>query len=515
MSLGNLPNEVLLHILSFLLPKNLRSSRRNHVLTALLHSIGSANKHLRKVLIHHLSQHYQMFKAVDLGPVRSPATIAWLPLRVSPGEPSHSRYWWFYVGPDWDDLPSVHFQEAWLKRTQTVSIKSLAIDLRIRHFPRVLNPRLWNKLHVLQWVKSAAVLARIASSVTDLEALHIRMPSQSDEFSLLEVILSNNRKLKDVIIEVDSTLSPQFFPRAVLNLDACTTPGESYAKLDRFIVRAPSAEVQVVDDGPLLERLSNAQEVIVAAYKLKAFTSCWQWVLNLMLAAPRIEKLEVAAAVGNEDAFTAFVTLVTAHLPHLANLIVDLPEVDSRFLRFLDAPVLKYLHVRSATPFDEYGPCPPLHFPSLIFLNVWCSCPVAIRFATAGLPREAYLHSLNAEANDEDPYYDEFPLRLALVPAQHTTDSTPPGSPTLRFQSSARATSPPLPPLPLFMTELSQPATLDAPFEDSSSEDEDEQDGASIVFSNSEEQGFSAGGSHFLRRSPIPQRISKRTRRFT
>ncbi|KAE8218517.1 hypothetical protein CF319_g7627 [Tilletia indica] len=253
-------------------------------------------------------------------------------------------------------------------------------------------------------------------SMTDLETLHIRMPSQTEEFAIVQEIISVNPHLRDVAIEADCALSVTSFPRAVFDMDKISDSRQTYDTFDRFVLRAPSIEVVMNDTHSFLRRLRGSHELRIAAYKFNTHLPGWQWVLTVMQHLPTLSGLEIAHVFENTKVSPVYVNLVTADLPNLLDLTLELPEGDARLLRLVHAPILRFLRVRTLTCVDAYGACPELHFPSLVFVNVWCSRPVGVRFSTLGIPWRTYRPHLTRTANDRDDYSGPFPAWIGNSP---------------------------------------------------------------------------------------------------
>ncbi|KAE8233503.1 hypothetical protein CF326_g1464 [Tilletia indica] len=206
-------------------------------------------------------------------------------------------------------------------------------------------------------------------------------------------------------------------PPSVLSLGNWFWGGQGPAHLDRLVIRAPSCEVSIWDAEPLFGRLGAAAEVRIAALALQVVGDALQWATHLVRSAPLLHTLEIAATRGNRShPFRSPIggssPLRPIALPHLVHLALDLPAVDARFLRAIHAPELQELHIQTRERMDAFGTVPPLHFPSLSFVKIGCSCSVVRRLEVLGLPRTSYSHLLTSVENENQDFDGDFIARI-------------------------------------------------------------------------------------------------------
>ncbi|KAE8218685.1 hypothetical protein CF319_g7484 [Tilletia indica] len=452
--LAELPTEILVIILADVVAEAASPTAHGPDVPPLidvLHSFAAISRKARLAVGHYLAFRFRIFRVPEQH-IHHTSQTAWLPFLPSRWGQEFHPYFLSHLGAEWDQLPSIQLQTLWFDRVRSLPTREIQVDVRVKDFAGPGSARVWNRQHAPQWIRSSALLTRISICTTTLERIHVRMGCQTEQFRIVEHILSANPSLKDVIIEADCALSPTSFPRAVFNLDNITrTAAGSYQDLDRFVIRAPGIELVMSNSAALFQRLGTCAEFRIAVFKLRSPLPAWQLVHSLMLAAPGLTGLEVAYPFEQGSNGLDASNLGTARVVQLVDLTLDLPEVDSRLLNLLDAPNLRFLRVRTMAPFNGHGSCPPSHFPGLEFVNVWCSCPVGVRFRTLGIPREHYASNLTRSAN----HRDHFPHPFPAVMHRSDVDTSETGLGPLHVsQATTETTNTSLRVMPIFMTEL-------------------------------------------------------------
>ncbi|KAK0525247.1 hypothetical protein OC834_005243 [Tilletia horrida] len=360
-----------------------------------IQTIGSINTRFRAATQHVLSRRFEMLvpaASAALSNSRA-ASAAWIPyIRPEPG--NVAAYWRGRLGPDFDQVPSLAFQAAWIRRCLPNTLKVLSLDLRVTRFDTIGQARTWNALQAPQWINSSAILARIAGTTFKLEAMHVRISSQGEQLAFMQEIVRSNPKIKSLIIEVDSALDIVPAERPVIQLDRYFNPDRKFTLLERFVLRAPACEVVITPDSPLLSRLAEATEVRIAAYRLEVAGQPWQWCPELLRACPLAKQVELAASRGNSYGQDPPILVPSANMPELLDLTLDMPEVDGRLLRRINAPSLARLRINTRARIDTWGKVNMWHFPALSWVRISCYSPVAARLEVLGLPRSSYSRSL-------------------------------------------------------------------------------------------------------------------------
>ncbi|KAK0528017.1 hypothetical protein OC842_004680 [Tilletia horrida] len=405
-TLSDLPGEVLVrvvnqHLASLSDEDNPREWLRQ------IQTIASINTRFRAATQHVLSRHFQMLSPAASAPLPNDraASAAWLPyIRPEPG--TVTAYWRGRLGPDFDQVPSLAFQAAWIQRCLPNTIKMLSLDLRVARFDTIGEARTWNALQAPQWINSSAILARIAGTTSELEAMHVRISSQEEQLAFLQDIVRSNPLIKSLVIEVDSALDIVPAVRPVIQLDRYFCSERKFIPLERFVLRAPACEVVSTPNSPFLKRLAEATEVRIAAYRLEVSGQPWQWCTELLRACPLAKQVELAASRGNSYGQEPPTLFPSVMMPDLLDLTLDMPEVDGRLLRRIKAPSLARLRINTRARIDEWGKVDMWHFPALSWVRVRCYSPVAARLEVLGLPRSSFSRSLVNLASVADEWIE-------------------------------------------------------------------------------------------------------------
>ncbi|KAK0528562.1 hypothetical protein OC842_004516 [Tilletia horrida] len=352
------------------------------------------------------------------------AVVPWLPyVRPAPG--AVSEYWRHHLGHDFDEVPSMAFQAAWLRRCQTVTLKILTLDVRVTRLDTMGDAATWNTLQAPQWIDSATILSRLAGNATGLEEVHIRLSTQEQHLQLVQDLIRSNPNINSLIIEVDSALDLVPGHRPVINLERWFDSSSDLPILRRFILRAPACVMKLPPVSSFLTHLSIVNEVRIAVYRLELPGQPWQWCMDLLRACPQAKVVELATCRGNTYGLVPPRTPAPVVVPELIDLTLDLPEVDARLLGLIKAPSLSRLRINSRARFDDHGKLSDMHFPALSWVRIGCYSPVAERLEVLGLPRASYSHNLVSVEDPWVPYDGDFvaDIRMDQLRAQHRQDS--------------------------------------------------------------------------------------------
>ncbi|KAE8241243.1 hypothetical protein A4X13_0g7499 [Tilletia indica] len=245
-------------------------------------------------------------------------------------------------------VPSLRLQSAWIRDVETKTMKSLGIDIRVKAIGTHDSSKAWTATQSGKWINSTSILAHVANYACNLEAIHIRMSAAKEQVRLLEDLLSINSNVQDFVLEIDTGLR-EVYARPTLNLNNLSACNETSSGFRRFIIRAPMCNVTVPDSNRFLRQMSTATDVRIAAYRADVKMKSWQWVLQLMGAAKEAKEFEATFACEWNTALLEDDASPIAMMPRLLDLTLELPELDARLLRQLQAPMLQ-----SSTQFSTF-----------------------------------------------------------------------------------------------------------------------------------------------------------------
>ncbi|CAD6897279.1 unnamed protein product [Tilletia controversa] len=249
------------------------------------------------------------------------------------------------------------------------------------------------------WFREGWVPPDCLATSFGLEALHVRLPLQEDQITLLCDVLSNNPSVRDLVVEIDSALDVSPIPRPLLKLTDFLS-ASSGLSLERLVLRAPGCDLDVTTSSATLARLSCIKHFKIAASRFHGTTEPWRWVLQLLDALPQVETVEIAGLRSESPSEGAFLSPASCKLPHLTSLLLDLPAVDARLLRALQAPQLQHLSIRTQKRLSDHGECSLNHFPSLVTVRIDTQGSIVSRLQLLGLPRNSYIHNFR-QFNEE------------------------------------------------------------------------------------------------------------------
>ncbi|KAE8184748.1 hypothetical protein A4X06_0g8477 [Tilletia controversa] len=286
---------------------------------------------------------------------------------------------------------------------------SIILDARVPDMAMSINPYHWSMWNFPAWISSSMLLSRVARPFNKLTHLHLRITAQSDIMLMIETVLNLNPHLIDVVIEADTPLEMDFYTQPVLRLAKTTSPGQVYAKMRRFVLRAPGLVVSAVNSGPFLRRIKSCTTVCFAIRNVDTGTTSpiRDWPRRLLASLINLERMEISLA---DDALLRTSTnedLPICIIPNLIHLVLDLCDVNAYLLRHIRAPRLRHLRIRSIHAIGLHGRCDPGSFPSLLCVTIHCPGPVMERFRTVGLARRQFIHNIANCLWYEDDYNSE------------------------------------------------------------------------------------------------------------
>ncbi|CAD6968455.1 unnamed protein product [Tilletia controversa] len=131
-----------------------------------------------------LSQHFHTYQLVHERPIRANLPT-WIPsLRDPPGV--HHLYWFLHQGVRHNNLPDLRKLSDTLQIAKLPKLKSTSLDLRLKDLPISNTTRMWNDLHVPQWIQVTTTLSKMLAVCSTLEELNLRVPPQQDIINIVE-----------------------------------------------------------------------------------------------------------------------------------------------------------------------------------------------------------------------------------------------------------------------------------------------------------------------------------------
>ncbi|KAE8250381.1 hypothetical protein A4X13_0g4776 [Tilletia indica] len=237
----------------------------------------------------------------------------------------------------------------------------------------------------------------ISAASFRIEDLRLRLPCDQRVLNVIGPLLAKQVNLFRVHLEVQSgPILPGSSPPR-LHLEHTTLPGVKYQPFHVFVLRAPSCVVYFLDASlqqPFKRRAHNAFTFRLACNGFATPVPNWLWAYEFLRASPRLEHFELNVDIPDDrsmdkDAFNGR----DLHLPHLIELIIQLPDVDSYLFRLLRAPRLYALRIRSSVERDLWPDCDENGFPNLFLVNVKCPGPTFEFLYVLGVPTERFGHN--------------------------------------------------------------------------------------------------------------------------
>ncbi|KAE8217137.1 hypothetical protein CF319_g8707 [Tilletia indica] len=358
----------------------------------------------------------------------------------------HQRYWRYHFGEGPQTIQHVRFLD-------TVSISRLprlrTISLDLRPFSGECLAPSESSLHAHP-ANTTRLLMRLWAHCATIEELNVRMPADQELICLLERIIAMNTALRIVHIDVDSTVAPEQKRIPSMRLDNCITPTNTYVSLQKFIVRAPTCNFSFLA-GPdtqssFFRRLRGVKHLALVCCGFSATKPSVVWMHQLLHTTPHIELCEISTYVrDNHFPYYSITMEETINLPHLKELILEMPALDSYFFRRIQAPLLYAMRVASNLDSDQWPLCQPNQFPSLRCVHILCCGTSFRRLRTLGIPTHTYVHTRsqlhNSHIVHEEPFfvYLKNPRRATpLTPIRFTNLFLTPQPTTIALTHGAR-----------------------------------------------------------------------------
>ncbi|CAD6933164.1 unnamed protein product [Tilletia laevis] len=286
-------------------------------------------------------------------------------------------------------------------------------------------------MHAPRWVLSTTVLARMSVASYVIEQLHVRLTAQQDHIDLVEEIIANNTNLHVIHIEVDSAVVNGRLIQPTIHLHKMFPHSRPRANIERLVIRAPGCIVDcsIVDRNlraNLFDHLRRTSEFVLVCSSFNAVTPTFEWLNCLLQKMSRVQLLDIA--IDEADPQVSDISqanLPHAHLRKLERLSLQLPEVDTRFLRCIRAVSLYKLRIKRKVPLHEWPSCDDNHFPSLFIAHIQCKGPSAPRLTKRGVDPYFFDQNLNNYHNWTNDHVLPF---LAYIKPYSRRRVSPPAS---------------------------------------------------------------------------------------
>ncbi|KAK0525477.1 hypothetical protein OC834_005163 [Tilletia horrida] len=329
-------------------------------------------------------------------------------------------YWTSINGASWSQLPDLHAASKAVGFTKTPTIRTLSLDLRRQPTSFEHGEVAAPGGSVLGRTITTSLLTRMLMAAPNLQELNLRISPDRDTIHMVEQLVCTTPGLRSLQIEIDCRgVVP--VGHAVIRLQNMVEEGTTYSSLERFVLRCPGVRVQCVDDnsgGPkFVDRLPHLKYFGLCATALDVDLEPLEWLAAVLRQTPELRGLQFAVdllevgSVSSDDEWYAPI-----RLPHLTDLVLEETYADTAFLRFLDAPHLWAVRIRSRVMVETWPICRRDQFPSLSIVNIWCPGVSSQRLTALGVPRWRFAFDPNLDGHHNDHHYHYQPFCAAIIP---------------------------------------------------------------------------------------------------
>ncbi|KAK0524205.1 hypothetical protein OC834_005619 [Tilletia horrida] len=385
------------------------------------------------------------------GPYMRPMHVACISGHPTPHSSlnAHHRYWSYFLPPQRDRQRHQFAQSMlrYLTIARLPSLRSVSIDFVIPSLKRKRSES------TSPYDESLIIpaLERMSAASHSIEHAYIRLPPSQRCIDLVQSIIAKNCGLQSFCIEVDSSI-PNGNVKPKFRLNNFTLAHVRYAPLQRFVLRAPSCDVDFIlaphRQSPFFTRLADVKEFGLICYSFATTLPNWYWVYVLFRSSSALVFCDIAFAMPDEHHVPRSKTRVRRfRMPHLQQLSIHIPEVDTHLLRRMQAPFLYTLRLRSSVHIAQWPICDEEHFPSLFIVNIICPGPAGPRMEALGIAFDNYNHNFGAGHHYHQAHRDDF---LAYIKPYDRARPKPPSSPypALFFRRLPAPSIPPSTPPP-------------------------------------------------------------------
>ncbi|CAD6898388.1 unnamed protein product [Tilletia caries] len=275
--------------------------------------------------------------------------------------------------------------------------------------------RTWKLLHAPRLVQTTLILARIAAGAFGIEELNLRLSLQQDLLNIVHELVARNTRLRIVRIEVDSAVVNNRNIRPTIRLDEMFNTYQTRTPLQRLVIRAPGCDIKIWSTSRQLQQrfftyLGELKEVVLACYAFNALLPTLLWIYHLLRHMPKLESADFAVYMPDchKSSLWPSIDLPMLQMHVLTKLSLQIPEVDTHFLRKVNALGLYKLRISSSMPVSNWPLCVDDHFPNLFIVNVLCPGPSASRLRALGVSHKWYYHNLGGIHNSVHDHQCQF-----------------------------------------------------------------------------------------------------------
>ncbi|KAK0518346.1 hypothetical protein OC834_007770, partial [Tilletia horrida] len=255
-----LPGELLIHILTFVLVPDTPVSETLASYTARATPFRLVSLRFNAAVEAIAGIHAHSFP----GPLMRPINIQAISRHPTPHSSvnAHHQYWSCFLPARRDQQRHEFAQNMvrYLTIARLPSLRSVSIDFVIPSFKRKRGCADWTPYDESLVLPA---LERMRAASHSIEHAYIRLPPSQRCIDLVESIIANNTGLQSLCVEVDSTVSPGHVKPKV-RLNNFTLAHVKYALLQRFVLRAPSCDIDFIvaphRQRPFLNRLADVKE---------------------------------------------------------------------------------------------------------------------------------------------------------------------------------------------------------------------------------------------------------------
>ncbi|KAE8233250.1 hypothetical protein CF326_g1710 [Tilletia indica] len=332
-------------------------------------------------------------------------------INTSDGLFKHRDYWKFYQGEDAVQIPVFGDIVNTLTIPRIPTLRCISLDIRAMEPITKPSLRRWKLVHAPRWVQTTSILTRIAMGACGIEELNLRLSPQQEMLNIVQEIVDRNKRLRIIRIDVDTAVVSNRNIRPTIRLDKMFESYQTREPIATLIIRAPGCNIKTwATSSQLQERffahLRETKEIVLACHVFNALLPTLVWTYHLLRHMPKLEAGDIAihAADSHKISTMANSDLPLLHMHALDKLSLQIPEVDTHFLRKINALCLYKLRIRSSVPVSSWPHCVDNHFPNLFIANIMCPGPSAVRVRALGVPHRWYYQNLGVVHNYERPH---------------------------------------------------------------------------------------------------------------
>ncbi|KAK0526234.1 hypothetical protein OC835_005352 [Tilletia horrida] len=370
-------------------------------------SLDAGGPSLRAAVSKQLREHFHMFEPRQQPSVRG-VLARWIP-NTNSTPAAIEDYFAYHLGPARLTSQDLFDQIEAFDRYEAGSAHSIKVDARIPGVSALSHAAIYGPLCFPQWMACMMLVCRVGIPNPNLKHLHLRLSANSAIITRVEHIISTNSQLVDVVLEVDHPINhpADHRDRPALDLSKVAHAADEYATMQRFILRAPGLDLGADEYISFSRRIRGCSTMAIAVHSILQRTPVWQWSMHLLRGMDRVERIEISVALDLDACQPLPRNFSTMNLTCLTHLTLEFSDISAAFLQNLEAPLLKFIRIKTASPLNSRGSCTRGHFPALYSATVHCPGLIIRRFRTLGLATRQFSHCLEPGTVEEDEYDGE------------------------------------------------------------------------------------------------------------